>query len=241
MPGVQHAAHTLTIPFGHRMESTRLRARHRLGVAPGSVLHRSRRSWLCETMGTPLVRGRQKDADRVGSQPVVVLSQAAARRTGIGGRVRQVREAAVRWSVETWSIGISACDPGRLGRVPGGTSTSRRRRTRRRTPHWSFGRTRGDPAAQTETMRGGLQGVVPGFAYVSTYTLDTVVAPGMPLVGARRDNVHDLCTQCAGARGGGDQFVRRRRVRCLTAHARVGRARRAGGQCRGRCCGSWPR
>jgi ABC-type antimicrobial peptide transport system permease subunit len=42
-----------------------------------------------------------------------------------------------------------------------------------------FIRTRGDAARQTEAVRRALQQVVPGFAYVSTRTLDGIVAPQM--------------------------------------------------------------
>jgi len=42
-----------------------------------------------------------------------------------------------------------------------------------------FIRTRGDAAKQTEAVRRALQEVVPGFAYVSTHTLDSIIAPEM--------------------------------------------------------------
>jgi ABC-type antimicrobial peptide transport system permease subunit len=42
-----------------------------------------------------------------------------------------------------------------------------------------FIRTRGDAAKQTEAVRRGLQEVLPGFAYVSTHTLESIVAPQM--------------------------------------------------------------
>ena len=42
-----------------------------------------------------------------------------------------------------------------------------------------FIRTRGEAATQTEAVRRALQEVVPGFAYVSTRTLESIVAPEM--------------------------------------------------------------
>ena len=179
VPGVQHAAHTLTIPFSIEwnqcvfvpgIDSASLRDLFYINpVGPGYF----------ETMGTPLIRGRQiTDADRVGSQPVVVLSQAAARRIWPS-------EDALGKCVKLQSDGPCNVVVGISGDIRAGFDEGPGRHvyvaaTQVPSPDSRlFIRTRGDAAAQTEAVRRALQGVVPGFAYVSTYTLDTVVAPRM--------------------------------------------------------------
>jgi predicted permease len=179
VPGVQHAAHTLTVPFSIEwnqylvvpgVDTAALRDLFYINpVGPGYF----------ETMGTPLVRGRQiVDADRAGGQPVAVLSQAAARRIWpaedpLGKCVKLQRDGPCHVVVGiAGDIRASFEEgPGRhvyvaSAQVP--TPDSR-----------LFIRTRGDAARQTEAVRRALQQVVPGFAYVSTRTLDGVVAPQM--------------------------------------------------------------
>jgi putative ABC transport system permease protein len=179
VPGVQHAAHTLTIPFSIEwnqyvfvpgIDSASLRDLFYINpVGPGYF----------ETMGTPLIRGRQiTDADRAGSQPVAVMSQAAARRIWPS-------EDALGKCVKLQSDGPCNVVVGISGDIRAGFDEGPGRHvyvaaTQSPTPDSRlFIRTRGDAAAQTEAVRRALQGVVPGFAYVSTYTLDNVVAPRM--------------------------------------------------------------
>jgi putative ABC transport system permease protein len=179
VPGVQHAAHTLTIPFSIEwnqylvvpgVDTAALRDLFYINpVGPGYF----------ETMGTPLIRGRQiTDADRAGAQPVAIVSQATARRiwpsedplgkcvkleangpchvvVGISGDIRGSFEEGPGRHVYLAAAQVPAPDS-RL-----------------------FIRTRGDAAQQTEAVRRALQQVVPGFAYVSTRTLDGIVAPQM--------------------------------------------------------------
>jgi predicted permease len=179
VPGVQHAAHTLTIPFSIEwnqhlvvpgVDTAALRDLFYINpVGPGYF----------ETMGTPLIRGRQiTDADRAGGQLVAILSQAAAHRIwpsddALGKCVKLQPDGPC-----SVVVGISGDiragfdeGPGRhvyvsAAQVP--TPDSR-----------LFVRTRGDAATQTEAVRRALQEVVPGFAYVSTRTLEGVVAPRM--------------------------------------------------------------
>jgi predicted permease len=179
VPGVQHAAHTLTIPFSIEwnqylvvpgVDTASLRDLFYINpVGPGYF----------ETMGTPLIRGRQiTDADRAGGQPVAVLSQAAARRIWASedplGKCVKLEASGQCYVVVGISGDIRAGfdeGPGRhvyvaAAQVP--TPDSR-----------LFIRTRGDAARETEAVRRALQEVVPGFAYVSTRTLDAIVAPQM--------------------------------------------------------------
>jgi ABC-type antimicrobial peptide transport system permease subunit len=130
-------------------------------------------------MGTPLLRGREiTDADRAGGQPVAVLSQSAVRRVWpsedpLGKCVKL--EASGPCYVVVGIAGDIRADfsegPGRhvyvaAAQVPAPDSRL-------------FIRTRGEAATQTEAVRRALQEVVPGFAYVSTYTLESIVAPEM--------------------------------------------------------------
>jgi putative ABC transport system permease protein len=179
VPGVQHAAHTLTIPFSSEwnqylvvpgIDTASLRDLFYINpVGPGYF----------ETMGTPLVRGRQiTDADRAGGQPVAVLSQAAARRIWPSqdplGKCVKLEADGPCYVV----VGISGDIRADFSEGPGRhvyvaatyvpTPDSR-----------LFIRTRGDAATRTEAVRRALQEVVPGFAYVRTRTLDGIVAPQM--------------------------------------------------------------
>jgi predicted permease len=179
VPGVQHAAHTLTIPFSVEwnqyvfvpgIDSASLRDLFYINpVGPGYF----------ETMGTSLVRGRQiTDADRAGAQPVVILSQAAARRIwpsedALGKCVKLQPDGPCNVVVGIAGDIRAGFDegPGRhvyvsAAQVPAPDSRL-------------FIRTRGDAATQTEAVRRALQEVAPGFAYVSTRTLEGIVAPRM--------------------------------------------------------------
>ena len=179
VPGVQHAAHTLTIPFSLEwnqylvvpgIDTASLRDLFYVNpVGPGYF----------ETMGTPLVRGRQiTDADRAGGQAVAVLSQAAARRIWPSedplGKCVKLEASGPCYVVVGISGDIRAGfdeGPGRhvyvaAAQVPAPDSRL-------------FIRTRGEASTQTEAVRRALQEVVPGFAYVSTRTLEGIVAPQM--------------------------------------------------------------
>ena len=177
--GVQHAAHTLTIPFSLEwnqrlvvpgIDTASLRDQFYLNsVGPGYF----------ETMGTPLIRGRQiTDGDRVGGQPVAVLSQAAARKIWPSddplGKCVKLESTGPCYVVVGISGDIRARlseGPGRHVYVPAAQSPAPDSRL--------FIRTRGDAAKATEAVRRALQEVAPGFAYVSTHTLESIVAPDM--------------------------------------------------------------
>jgi putative ABC transport system permease protein len=177
--GVQQAAHTLTIPFSLEwnqflvvpgIDTASLRDLFYVNpVGPGYF----------ETMGTPLLRGREiTDADRAGGQPVAVLSQAAVRRIWPSedplGKCVKLEASGPCYVVVGVSGDIRAEfneGPGRhvyvaATQVPAPDSRL-------------FIRTRGEAATEVEGVRRSLQEVVPGFAYVSTSTLDRIVAPEM--------------------------------------------------------------
>ena len=177
--GVQDAAHTLTIPFS-------LEWNQRLFV-PGIDTAAMRDLFYInpvgpryfETMGTPLVRGREiTDADRVGGQPVAVLSQAAVRRVWpsedpLGKCVKLDADGPCHVVVGIAGDIRAGFDegPGRhvyvaATQVPAPDSRL-------------FIRTRGDAATQVEAVRRALQETVPGFAYVNVRTLASIVAPQM--------------------------------------------------------------
>jgi predicted permease len=178
-PGVQQAAHTLTIPFSIEwnqhlivpgVDTAALRDLFYINpVGPGYF----------EAMGTPLIRGRQiTDADRAGAQPVAVLSQAAARRIWpsedpLGKCVKLDADGPCSVVVGIAGDIRAGFDegPGRHVYLAGAQVPTPDSRL--------FIRTRGDAAGQTEAVRRALQEVVPGFAYVSTRTLDGIVAPQM--------------------------------------------------------------
>jgi len=179
VPGVQHAAHTLTIPFGIEwnqylrvpgIDTASLRDLFYINpVGPGYF----------ETMGTPLIRGRQiADGDRTGGLPVAVLSQAAARRIWPSedplGKCVKLETDGPCYIVVGISGDIRAGfneGPGRHVYVASAQVPAPDSRL--------FIRTRGEAATQTEAVRRALQEVVPGFAYVSTRTLEGIVAPEM--------------------------------------------------------------
>ena len=179
VPGVQHAAHTLTIPFSIEwnqylvvpgIDSAALRDLFYIDpVSPGYF----------ETMGTPIIRGRQiTDADRAGAQPVAIVSQATARR--IWGS-----EDPLGKCVKLDATGPCRVIVGIAGDIRGSFEEGPGRHVYLSSAQESapdsrlFIRTRGDAARQTEAVRRALQQVVPGFAYVSTRTLDGIVAPQM--------------------------------------------------------------
>ena len=179
VPGVQQAAHTVAIPFALEwnqrivvpgIDTASLRDLFYINpVGPGYF----------ETMGTPLVRGRQiTDADRAGSQPVAVLSQNAVRRIWPSeeplGKCVRLEGSDTCYVV----VGITGDirlefnqDPVRHIYLAG---------TQLYTPDSRmFIRTRGDATGQVEAVRRALQQVAPGFAYVSATALDQIVAPQM--------------------------------------------------------------
>jgi len=179
VPGVQHAAHTLTIPFSLEwnqflvvpgIDTASLRDLFYINpVGPGYF----------ETMGTPVIRGRQiTDADRAGGQPVAVLSQAAVRRIWPSedplGKCVKLEASGPCYIV----VGVSGDIRAEFDEGPGRHVYVAA--TQVPTPDSRiFIRTRGDAATQIEGVRRALQEVVPGFAYVSARTLDGIVAPQM--------------------------------------------------------------
>jgi len=179
VPGVQHAANTLTIPFSIEwnqrlivpgVDTAALRDLFYINpVGPGYF----------ETMGTPLVRGRQiTDADRAGGQLVAVLSQTAARRIWPS-------EDPLGKCVKVDAKGPCSIVVGVSGDIRAGFNEGPTRHVYLAAAQVPlpdsrlFIRTRGDAAKQTEAVRRALQEVVPGFAYVSTQTLDSIIAPEM--------------------------------------------------------------
>jgi putative ABC transport system permease protein len=179
IPGVEQAAHTVTIPFS-------LEWNQRL-VVPGIDTMALRDLFYVnpvgpgyfETMGTPVLRGRAiTDADRAGGQPVVVVSQAAVKRIWPSedplGKCVKLEASGACYVVVGISGDIRAGfeeGPGRHLYVPA---------TQVPTPDSRiFVRTRADAATQAEVVRRALQEILPGAAYVSARPLDAIVAPQM--------------------------------------------------------------
>jgi predicted permease len=179
VPGVQRAAQTLTIPFS-------IEWNQRL-VVPGIDTASLRDLFYLnpigpdyfETMGTPLIRGRTiTAADRSGGQPVAVLSQAAARKIwpsedALGKCVKLEADGPCHVVVGIAGDIRAEFDegPGRHVYLAAAQAPAPDSRI--------FVRTRGEAGAQAEGLRRALQEVVPGFAYVSVQTLESIVAPRM--------------------------------------------------------------
>jgi predicted permease len=179
VPGVQQAAHTVAIPFSLEwnqqivvpgVDTASLRDLFYINpVGPGYF----------ETMGTPLIRGREiTDADRAGGQPVAVLSQNAVRRIWPSedplGKCVRLEGSGTCYVV----VGISSDIRLQFNDEP--VRHIYLARTQMYTPDSRiFIRTRGEAVAKVEDVRRALQEVVPGFAYVSTGALDQIVAPEM--------------------------------------------------------------
>ena len=176
---VQHAAHMLTIPFSLEwnqylvvpgIDTASLRDLFDVNpVGPGYF----------DTMGTPLLRGREiRDTDRRGDQPVAVLSQAAVRRIWgaedpLGKCVKLEMDGPCFTVVGVAGDIRASFDEGparhvylSMAQMPANDSRL-------------FVRTGGEAAAHTETVRRALQEMVPGTAYVRVRTLDGIVAPEM--------------------------------------------------------------
>jgi hypothetical protein len=128
------------------------------------------------TMGTRLLSGRTiTDADRAGSEPVVVMSQSAAHRiwpgsNPIGRCIKLGQETPCMTVVGTAQDIRSSFDdePSLQMYVP---------ITQQPQPEIRlFIRTRGDAAKSTELVRRSLQELMPGAAYVSADPLEDFVA-----------------------------------------------------------------
>jgi predicted permease len=179
VPGVQQAAHTVTIPFSLEwnqhifvpgIDSASLRDLFNVNpVGPGYF----------ETMGIPVARGREiTDADRAGGQPVAVLSQAAVRR--IWPSEDPLGKCVKLEATGTCFVVVGISGDVRLGFDDRPVQQIYLAGTQNYTPDSRlFIRTRGDAAVQVEAVRRALQQVAPGFAYVSATALDAVVAPEM--------------------------------------------------------------
>jgi predicted permease len=179
VPGVQQAAHTVTIPFSLEwnqhifvpgIDSASLRDLFNVNpVGPGYF----------ETMGIPVARGREiTDADRAGGQPVAVLSQAAVRR--IWPSEDPLGKCVKLEATGTCFVVVGISGDVRLGFDDRPVQQIYLAGTQNYTPDSRlFIRTRGDAALQVEAVRRALQQVAPGFAYVSATALDAVVAPEM--------------------------------------------------------------
>ena len=179
VPGVEHAAHTVTIPFSLQWNQNL--------VVPGIDTVSLRELFdvnpvgpdYFETMGVRVVRGRTiADADRAGGQPVAVLSQAAVRRIWPS-------EDPLGKCVKLEANGPCHVVVGIVGDIRGGFDEEPARHvyvaaTQFPTPDSRiFVRTRGEAATRVEAVRRALQEVVPGAAFVSARPLDAIVAPQM--------------------------------------------------------------
>ena len=180
IPGVEHAAQTVTIPFSldwnqnifvPGIDTASLRELFYINpIGPDYF----------ETMGTAVLRGRAiTDADRAGGQPVAVLSQSAVKRIWpsedpIGKCVKLQADGACH--VVVGVVGEIRLGFGEDGQVRHVYVPA----TQLPTPDSRlFVRTRAEAAGQTEIVRRELQQVVPGAAFVSARALDEIVAPRM--------------------------------------------------------------
>jgi predicted permease len=191
IPGVEHAAQTVTIPFSldwnqylfvPGIDTASLRELFYINpVGPGYL----------ETMGTPLLRGRTiTDADRAGSQPVVVMSQSAVRR--IWPSEDPLGKCVKLEAAGSCHVVVGIAGDIRFGFEEGPATSGARQRhapqgrhvyvpaTQLPTPDSRlFVRTRSEAATQAEVVRRALQEVLPGAAFLSAQPLDAIVAPQM--------------------------------------------------------------
>ncbi len=176
LPGVEHASRGLTVPFSSEwtqpivvpgIDSSRLRDFFYIVPAGADYF---------ATMGTRLLSGRGiTDADRAGSEPVVVISQGAAQRIWPGanpiGRCVKLGQDAPCLTVVGTAQDIRASfddEPTPQLYVPIAQQPQPEMRL--------FIRTRGDAARSTESVRRALQEMMPGAAYVNADALEDVVA-----------------------------------------------------------------
>jgi predicted permease len=176
LPGVTHASRGLTVPFSSEwtqpvfvpgVDSTRLR--DFFYIVPGSA------DYLA-TMGTRLVSGRAiTEADRAGSEPVLVLSQSAAQRIWPGqnplGRCIKLQPDGPCVTVVGTAQDIRASfddDPPLQVYVPIAQQPQPEIRL--------FVRVQGDAARSLEMVRHGLQELMPGTAYVNAQPMEDFVA-----------------------------------------------------------------
>lgn len=176
LPGVEHASRGLTVPFSSEwtqpvvvpgIDSSRLR--DLFYIVPVSA------DYLA-TMGTRLLSGRAiTDADRAGSEPVVVLSRSAAQRIWPGGspigRCIKLGQDAPCMTVVGTAQDIRSSfddDPSLQMYVPISQQPQPEMRL--------FVRVRGDAARSTEPVRRALQEMMPGAAYVNADPLEDFVS-----------------------------------------------------------------
>lgn len=176
LPGVEHASRGLTVPFSSEwtqpvvvpgIDSSRLR--DLFYIVPVSA------DYLA-TMGTRLLSGRAiGDADRAGSERVVVLSQSAAQRiwpgaNPIGRCIKLGQDQPCMTVVGTAQDIRSSFDdePAMQMYIPISQQPQPEMRL--------FVRVHGDAARRTESVRRALQQVMPGTAYVNADALEDVVA-----------------------------------------------------------------
>jgi putative ABC transport system permease protein len=176
LPGVEHATTGLTVPFSSEwtqpivvpgIDTSRLRDFFYVVPAGPDYL---------ATMGTRLVSGRAiTDADRAGTERVVVVSQGAARRiwpgtNPIGRCIKLGGDAPCMTVIGTAQDTRASFDdePRPQLYVPITQESQPEVRL--------FVRTRGDAARSTESVRRALQELMPGAAYVNAAALEEVVA-----------------------------------------------------------------
>ena len=176
LPNVQHASRGLTVPFSSEwtqpivvpgVDSSRLRDFFYVVPVGADYL---------ATMGTRLVSGRTiTDADRAGSEPVVVLSQSAAQHIWPGanpiGRCIKLQATTPCLTVIGTAQDIRASfqdEPSLQLYVPIAQQPQPEIRL--------FVRVRGDAAKSIEPVRRSLQELMPGAAYVNADPLEDFVA-----------------------------------------------------------------
>ena len=178
LPGVQSAASTIAVPFWISwttgitvpgVDSARLEPEYYINAVSADYF---------ETIGTPLIRGRAFTAEDDSTRPrIAIVSQAMARSIWPGedpmGRcIRIAADSTPCYAV----VGIVgdivrgfAEGPAPYMYVPWGQQPS--------TGSGVLVRTRGPAADAMESVRRGLQPIMPGNAYVEAYALESFIDP----------------------------------------------------------------
>src|SRR5688572_5437030 len=180
IPAVEKAAYVSSIPFWSTSSTDLFVAGIDSVRRLGRFTYQTGTAEMFDVLGTRIIRGRAfTDADREGTQPVMIVSDAMAsvlwpERDAIGQCIRVETETAPCRTV----VGIAED----IVQQPDQLSTSSRyhyylpiEQFRASGGSYVVLRLRGDPSSQMETVRKALQPVMPGQSYVTVTPLADVV------------------------------------------------------------------
>jgi putative ABC transport system permease protein len=179
MPGVSSVALALTVPF-YNTWTEELYTVHRDSVAkPGRFTLQAASPEYFHTFGTRVIRGRSlTEADRAGSQPIMLVSEAMANtlwpgQDAIGQCLRVGADTAPCRTVVGITEGIKQSsigdDPGTQFYMPIGQYNPDQAAL--------FVRLAGDASAAAETVRRRLQRLMPGASYVTVTPMRDIIDP----------------------------------------------------------------